>query len=180
MQVAQKAAAEENAALLSSSLEEAKTELSAAKCTAAEQEEALRLQLGTATSNAADLSSQLEEKMSLFQKLEEDLRSVETQKVCSLFSLVYSLKALLSKASFLFLLFLPLCNIILTRFLFVRLFSPYLQDAYAKDLEESSTLAASLKSSLETITKEAATAAAKVAELEVRNKHGLCFCLAFI
>ena len=104
--------------------------------------------------------------------------------LCSLFSLVYSLQQGALKGLVLVLvLALALSPSLQHHTHTVSIctsFSPFLQDAYAKDLEESSTLAASLKSSLETITKEAATAAAKVAELEVRNKKGTCYFLAFI
>jgi chromosome segregation ATPase len=80
LQESQKASAEQQAAQLSSSLEETKAELSATKCTFAKQEEELRLQLSTATSNAEDLSSRLENKLTLLQKLEDDLRTVVAQK----------------------------------------------------------------------------------------------------
>ncbi|KAH7616069.1 hypothetical protein NADE_000904 [Nannochloris sp. 'desiccata'] len=78
---AHKASAEQHASLLSSSLEETKAELSAAKSTFAEQEEAFRLQLSTATAAAADFSSQLEDKLAVVQRLEEELRSVDVLSV---------------------------------------------------------------------------------------------------
>jgi hypothetical protein len=49
-------------------------------------------------------------------------------------------------------------------------YSLILQDTFFKDLEEQSALAAILRNSLEEATKEAAAAAARVPELEVRNK----------
>jgi hypothetical protein len=80
LQASHKASAEQHASLLTSSLEETKAELCAVKSTFAEQEEASRLQLSIATTAAADLSLQLEEKLTAIQKLEEKLHSVVSQK----------------------------------------------------------------------------------------------------